>query len=68
MALLPISGSKSALHNKLHTFIDKKLVNDKDIYGNTPLHAVATNTESHAAQMYDRDAAKKKKICSNVLK
>ena len=50
MALLPNVGSSTALQNKIQTMVDKKLVNDKDIYGNTPLHAVAMNDDSQAAQ------------------
>jgi hypothetical protein len=50
MALLPHTGSRTALHNKIQTLVDKTLVNDEDIYGNTPLHAVAMNSDSQAAQ------------------
>jgi ankyrin repeat protein len=52
MALLPHTGSRTALHNKIQTLVDKTLVNDEDIYGNTPLHAVAMNSDSQAAQTY----------------
>ncbi len=52
MALLPNTGSRTAMHTKIQSFIDKKFVNDRDIYGNTPLHTVALNTDSQAAQTY----------------